>query len=463
MTFTPKLTRRQFTGAALASLAAAQPLGAQTASALSMEDALKSIFLGTTSEFQAGIKRIADRGNPDMAAGLIRILRFAGPRTDPVVNALQTITGQQFGSDWFAWMIWQEQNPQIKPHPAHIDFARSILLQVDENFDDFLKRDYLDPDKMKIRFEEIVWGGVVKDGIPSLDNPKLLDASKAKYMRGDDLVFGVSINGDTRAYPLRIMGWHEMFNEVIGGVPVALAYCTLCGSGILFETQLEGRSEPLVFGSSGFLYRSNKLMFDRQTNSLWNQFTGKPVVGKLVNSGVTLKQRPVVITTWDAWKGSHPDTKVLSQKTGHRRNYGSGVVYAEYFGSPNLMFPATVDQREHKQKDYVFAVRQFGAARAWPLEVFQNQRVINDAIGNKNLLLIGKADSRSVRAYERGDRAFTLQPDGRLAATTGDIWRITEDALIGPDGTQLPRVAGHIAYWFAWNNYLGDAATVYEG
>ena len=457
------LTRRHFTASALASLAAASPLGAQSTSTISMADALESIFFGTTSEFQAGIQSIAERGNPDMAAGLIRILRFAGQRTAPVVDALQTITGQQFGADWHAWMLWQEQNPQIKPHQSHIDFTRAVLLQVDENFDDFLKRDDLDPAKMKIRLEEIVWGGVAKDGIPSLDSPKLLAATDAEYMRGDDLVFGVSINGDTRAYPLRIMGWHEMFNEVIGGVPVALAYCTLCGSGILFETQVPGRAKPLVFGSSGFLYRSNKLMFDRQTNSLWNQFTGKPVVGKLVSSGVTLKQRPVVITTWDAWKGAHPDTKVLSQKTGHRRNYGSGVVYAEYFGSPDLMFPATVDQRKHKQKDYVFAVRQFGAARAWPLDAFENRRVINDAIANKNLLLIGKAGSRSVRAYERGEHTFKLQPDGRLATSTGDIWKITEDALIGPDGTQLPRVAGHVAYWFAWNNYLGDAATVYEG
>ena len=110
---------------------------------------------------------------------------------------------------------------------------------------------------------------------------KLIDAKDADYLLGTALVFGVSINGDTRAYPLRIMGWHEMFNEVIGGVPVALAYCTLCGSGILFETAVEGRARPFVFGSSGFLYRSNKLMFDRETNSLWNQFTGKPVAAQV--------------------------------------------------------------------------------------------------------------------------------------------------------------------------------------
>ena len=101
-----------------------------------------------------------------------------------------------------------------------------------------------------------------------------------------------------------------MFNEVIGGVPVALAYCTLCGSGILFETQIEGRDRPFVFGSSGLLYCSNKLMFDRETDSLWNQFTGKPVVGPLVDSGIQLKVRPVVITNWARWRDSHPKTGI---------------------------------------------------------------------------------------------------------------------------------------------------------
>ena len=126
-------------------------------------------------------------------------------------------------------------------------------------------------------------------------------------------------------------------------------------------------------------------MFDRETDSLWNQFTGKPVVGPLVGSGIELKQRPVVITSWKRWKTSHANTKVLSVDTGHRRDYGSGVVYSEYFGSNDLMFPADVDQRDHKQKDYVFAVREFGAARAWPVKAFAKRKVINDAIADKPL------------------------------------------------------------------------------
>ncbi|WP_171122532.1 MULTISPECIES: DUF3179 domain-containing protein [unclassified Ruegeria] len=453
------ITRRSFVGAFGAGLALPTALWSQSDPVL---QAVRSTLYGSNSEFAEGMAYLVARGNPDVVPALLTAMRYGRQRSNEITGVMRDLTGETIGTDWFDWMLWQENNPQLTPHPSLIPFKREVLLGIDPNFDDFLRPEYLQPEKMKIRLEEITWGGVHKDGIPSLDNPTLVPVSRAEYLKDSDLVFGVSINGDTRAYPLRIMGWHEMFNEVIGGVPVALAYCTLCGSGILFETQVAGRSKPLVFGSSGFLYRSNKLMFDRETHSLWNQYTGKPVVGPLVSSGIELKQRPVVITTWQSWKTSHPDTKVLSLKTGHRRNYGSGVVYRDYFASPELMFPALVDQSRHQQKDYVFAIRQFGAARAWPLNAFSKTRVINDAIDNKALVLVGNPDKRTVRAYERKSNQFTASDSG-LVDQAGRKWTMTEEALIGPDGTRLPRVAGHISYWFAWDNYLGDAATVYPG
>lgn len=455
-----RLTRRTFTAGALSG-AALLPRAAR-AQSLSPEATQRAALFGTTSEFEAAMAYITARGNMDMVAGLLLSLRFTRTRGPQIAETLTALTGQAHFTDWFAWMLWQEANPQIVPHASFPAFSRDMHLRIDPNFDAFLRPEYIARDRARIRLEEVTWGGVVKDGIPSLDAPAMIRPSQAGYLRGDDLVFGVSINGDVRAYPLRIMGWHEMFNDVIGGVPVALAYCTLCGSGILFETDVPGRAAPLVFGSSGFLYRSNKLMFDRETNSLWNQYTGQPVIGPLVGSGITLAQRPVVITTWDRWRGANPGTTVLDLDTGYRRDYGSGVVYNEYFGSPDLMFPAEVDQGTHAQKDYVFAVRQFGAARAWPLEAFETAGVLNDAIADTPLVLIGDAESRSVRAYERGSHSFAPH-DGGLRDATGTDWTITEDALIAPDGTTLARVAGHISYWFAWDNYMGAAATVYGG
>lgn len=415
---------------------------------------------GTSTEATTALAAIHEGKRRDMVAGLILALRFVPERGSEITATLRALTGDTMANDWFDWMLWQEQHPEFEPHPAFIDFMRDIYLRIDPEFDSFLRPEYLIRTKAKIRAEEITWGGVVKDGIPALDNPTLIPAAKAIYLRDDDLVFGVSINGDVRAYPLRIMGWHEMFNDVIGGVPLALAYCTLCGSGILYETKVTGRSKPFVFGSSGFLYRSNKLMFDRATQSLWNQFTGKPVTGKLADSGIELVQRPIVIARWDDWRSANPATKVLALDTGYKRDYGSGVVYQHYFASKELMFPAMADQTRRKQKDYVFGIRRFGGAKAWPLKAFNKKPVINDIVADFPVVLLGNADSRSARAYERGDLTFAMR-SGTLTSNDGAVWQVGEEALTATDGRNLPRVAGSVAYWFAWDGYLGDGADLY--
>jgi hypothetical protein len=285
----------------------------------------------------------------------------------------------------------------------------------------------------------------------------MIDAGEAHYLDADELVFGVAINGDVRAYPLRIMDWHEMFNDVIGGVPVALAYCTLCASGILYETSVLGRDAPFVFGTSGLLYRSNKLMYDDQTNSLWNQFTGRPVVGPLTGSDIELTVRPVAITQWEKWLARHPDTKVLSLDTGFERDYRRGRAYAAYFSSPNLMFPARVDDNRLHGKTYVFVVRDSGDEKAWPLSAFADTPVINGRLGDRDVVLIGDAGTRTVRAYTAGGRTFDAIEDVTDRVTSGgETWTVEEDALTGPGGARLERLAGHIAYWFAWQSFKPD-------
>jgi len=425
-------------------------------------DALSvQILIGSRFERNAILDYFVRRGKKDIVPTLVLIMNIGGNPTN-VVAALEKLTGEKLPT-WREAMLWQEANPQIVPHPSYRQLKLRYLANIDPKFMQFFDPKFTSREKLKIRFEEIAWGGVRVDGIPSLDNPTLLEAKDADYLLDSDLVFGVEINGDARAYPLRIMGWHEMFNEVIGGVPVALAYCTLCGSGILFETAVEGRKEPFIFGSSGFLYRSNKLMFDRQTNSLWNQFTGEPVGGPLVDEGVKLKIRPVAITSWKQWKTQNPTTKVLSLETGHYRNYGSGVVYKDYFASPDLMFPTLVrDESVLKRKDYVFGIRDFGAAKAWPLSAFGKQPVINDTIGSKSIVLIGDPLTRTVRAYERGEQEFVAGTSANLVSDGARDWSVSEAFLTGADGTKLPRVPGHISYWFAWDGYLGVKSDLYQ-
>ncbi len=391
------------------------------------------------------------RGKPDVAPALIQVMRFI--RDDGAIDAaLAKLTGEAPGKDWGGWMRWQQAHPEIEPFEGFDAFKADVMAAIDPNFRQFLQPGI----KHDIRLEEITWGGVVKDGIPALTNPKHIKPDEATYITDEELVFGVVINGDARAYPLRILDWHEMFNDVVGGVPVSLAYCTLCGSGILFDTGIEGRDQPLVFGSSGFLYRSNKLMYDQETLSLWNQFTGKPVVGELTGSGIELKVLPVAITSWAAWYKKHPDTSVLSLETGYQRDYTPGRPYGEYFASADLMFPALVEDKRLEAKDYVYAIRVDGLAKAWPLVDFEGGKVINDRIDDLPVVLIGDTETRTVRAFLR-DGEEEVKPSGNSSTVVvvGDeVWRVEEDGLIATDGRTMERLPGHIAYWFAWQGFI---------
>ena len=440
---------------ALALAVLPQPLAAESPSDLA--DKALELFSPVRASREAALDFFVKRGNADAVPALILTERFLGEFRDQQ-RALETLTGTTAGG-WFEWMLWQQAHPEITPFPGFDDFQSRFYRKIDDNFALFLKPGA----PHEIRLEEITWGGVIKDGIPALTNPRLIASSTAGYLQPDELVFGVALNGDARAYPLRIMDWHEMLNDVIGGVPVSLAYCTLCGSGILFETAVPGREKPLVFGSSGFLYRSNKLMYDTETNSLWNQFTGRPVVGRLTGSGITLKTRPLVIARWGDWLKTHPETRVLDIQTGYARDYRPGAPYGAYFASPELMFPALADEGRLKQKDYVFALRSSGTEKAWPLKVFEGGAVINDRAGVIDLVLIGDAATRTVRAYRSDGRLFEKGGDADHVVSKSAPWLVTEDALTCPGGLSFPRLPGHIAYWFAWSGYFGASGEVGAG
>jgi hypothetical protein len=405
---------------------------------------------GSTQERADAREWFTQRNSPDVIPALIRSLRYFPEDSVHTLPLLKKLTGQELGKRWFDWVVWLEAKP-INSFEHNELFLSAIFSRLDSNFTSFFYPDI----ERRIRLDEITWGGVRKDGIPALTRPALVWPQEANYLREKDLVFGISINGDTRAYPYRIMDWHEMFNDVIGGVPVSLAYCTLCGSGILYKTQLDPEKPALIFGSSGFLYRSNKLMYDQETQSLWNQFSGKPVVGPLTNSNIELEVLPVVTTTWGEWLAQHPDTKILSSNTGFKRDYSPGVAYGAYFGSDELMFPAHVGNKSLQQKEQVFGLRISGAEKAWPVKLFSTPQAINDHIGIIPIVIIGNANTQTVRAYRSEGKQFTLNKDGSLFEGANQ-WELTENQLIGPNNQSLARLPGHIAYWFAWSGYFPE-------
>jgi hypothetical protein len=363
-----------------------------------------------------------------------------------VLNLLKEKTGQSFSflDQWYDW-IWRQE---YRPHPDYADFKARLYEREDPRFPEY----FADTASATIRLDEILWGGVERDGIPPLKNPKMLSATAATYLDDSNVVFGLKINGDARAYPKRILAWHEMFKDIIGGESFCGVYCTLCGSMIVYRTEFQGQHYEL--GTSGFLYRSNKLMYDHRTKSLWSTMAGEPVVGPLVGRKIKLERRDLVTTTWGAWRRRHPETKVLSPDTGHLRDYGEGVAYADYFATDSLMFFVPRHDSRLKNKDEVLALRfdDFPDAQLAISAKFLDQHpVYHDRLGNQDFVVITDSSGAN-RVYETGGQRFNSW-DGKMTVVDAENqqWTLSESELIGPSGRKLGRLPAHRAFWFGWH------------
>lgn len=255
-----------------------------------------------------------------------------------------------------------------------------------------------DLSRLSVPKAEVHAGGPPKDGIPALSNPRYLKVSQAKYLRPDDRVIGVHFGQEARAYPLRILSSHEIVNDKIGATPFAVTYCPLCDSSVVFD-----RRTPLglrEFGVSGLLYNSNVLMYDRggDPESLWSQLMATGVSGAGVNK--KLKTLPVEVTTWKNWSTQHPQTLVLSNETGHNRNYQSAF-YKSYFDSPNLMFPVNRTDDRLVAKTPVLGVWSGDTAKAYPVNAFSSDhRQIREELDGKSFTIEFDPESQSLRVVE---------------------------------------------------------------
>jgi hypothetical protein len=389
---------------------------------------------------------------PGYAAMLVDLILLLSPlrRTSPestaptdrvierLVAFLEARTRQRFGRDMSAWQRWLWSLP-YEPHPEFGEFKGYIYDKIDPKM-----RSFFPPGvKSRIRFDRISWGGVVVNGIPPLVRPKTIAAGEASYLKDNHVVFGISWKGQSRAYPKRILAWHEMAIDRVGGQDLTIVYCTLCGTVIPYF------SAGHAFGTSGLLYESSKLMFDEATNSLWPTLEGVPGVGPLTGTSARLDFAPVVTTTWGEWRQSHPETTVLSLDTGHRRDYSEGAAYRTYFASDELMFPVSVQNKRLKNKDEVLILRLPGKT---PLAI-ASRRLKNEPVfqyeheGERLLVLTTPAAAN--RVYRAGNLRWHRDASGVLRDDQNREWQVEEDGLQRGD-QRLDRWPAHRAFWFGW-------------
>jgi hypothetical protein len=372
-------------------------------------------------------------------------------RLSRVASFLEEQTGQSFGADVNAWRRWVWSLP-YEPHAEYGRIKGELLAGLDKGFADFFRP----PVESAIRLDEIQWGGVTVNGIPPLDHPKVLPAAEADYLDDGNVVFGIAVNGEARAYPKRILAWHELALDRVGGEALTVVYCTLCGTVIPFRSEVGGKER--VFGTSGLLYQSNKLMFDAETRSLWSSLTGRPVVGPLTGSGLELEALPVVTTSWGEWRALHPDTTVLSLDTGYQRDYSEGAAYRSYFGTDALMFDVSMHDARLPNKAEVLTLSLAATDAGGPqtvaisADLLARERVYAVELADPDLVVVTSAGGAN-RVYQSGAQRFDrLDAAGRLLDTQGRSWNVTESALVAgfEPGLELPRVPAHRSFWFGW-------------
>ena len=327
--------------------------------------------------------------------------------------------------------------------------------------------------KRSIELSELISGGPPKDGIPAIDRPNFISIAEAgKWLGGNEPVIALEVEGEARAYPLQILIWHEIVNDEIKGVPVAVTFCPLCYSAIAFDRRVDGRT--LSFGVSGMLRHSDMVMYDRATESWWQQFTGEAIVGDL--TGRKLRQLPAQIVSFKQFIEAHPESKVLSRETGYRRDYGRNpyVGYDDASVSP-FLYRGKQDSRLRPMEKIV-AVEIGGKFKAYPYSITRKSRVIHDQIRSQELVVFhAEGAASALDASEIGRSrdvgatgVFEPQVDGRrlqfryengqfVDAETGSRWNVLGQAASGEmKGKQLRRITHGDYFAFAWLAFRPD-------
>ena len=345
--------------------------------------------------------------------------------------------------------------------------ANSPLLP-EENPPSGVEREFnTDFSKHTIPYSEILSGGPPKDGIPAIDSPQFISISEAdEWLHDLEPVIVFQEQDDIRIYPLQILIHHEIVNDIVGGRPVTITFCPLCNTAIGFDATVNGQA--LDFGTTGRLRYSNLLMYDRQTETWWQQATGEAVIGEL--TGMQLTFLPVPTIGWSEAMETYPAAQVLSRETGFSRPYGNNP-YAGYdnINSSPFLYDGPTTPGQLSPLTRVTTVDLNGEAVAYPNDVLEQERVVNDTVGGIDLVVIWQSGLASVFGGSSADGqdvgsngvfereledlmlSFAVDGDRIIDEQTGSVWNVLGQAVSGElEGSQLISVVKVDHFWFSW-------------
>lgn len=366
-----------------------------------------------------------------------------------IQEALEAITGQEF-ADGYGWSAWLAVERTPLPD-GYLEWKGRLLSLVDERFVELLNNDLL----LAVRADELIWTRVAIDERPPLLNPETVHRLEERYLADSDVVFGVFLNGEARAYPQRILAWHDLVIDELGGRSLIVTNCVPCGGTAVYEATASDGVQ-YEFGNAGLVYHSRRLYYDTATSSLWDGLTGEAVGGPALLSGASLTPVPVVRTTWSEWAGRHPNSTVLSLDTGAVRNYDAGAALSEErsFEGPQYPAPAPADA-SIQVKERILGLELGGATRAYSLAAIEAAGLVHDTLGGQEIVLVSRGPGLGVSVYHEDGVAFSYM-QGSLAAlelvdTEGERWFLDEEVLVNVIDSRLRRaIPTRLAYWFAW-------------
>ena len=371
------------------------------------------------------IDALAQAGDARAAWPLVDLLRFQRAKeavASELDDALALLTGHESEAGEVAWVAYTDAllAADVPPPPGYFELKQAIYLERDETWEPFF-----DP-TADLDWREVAWGGVWRDEMQALVDPPAVAAEQADYLDADDTVFGVVVDDEARAYPRRFLEVHEMANDTLGGRRVAFSYCTLCGAPIpYFVDDVDEVDEPLELRTSGLLQRSNKLMYDVQTESLFDQFNGNAVAGPLHDAEVELEALRVTVARWEDWREQQPDTTVLAVPG--RRSPDREI----------LNYPG--DLRERRDADGpVFPVGERD-------ERDEEQRVV-----------LGVETPRGAAVAFPVDEATSALEAGRQVREAGVELDLEDGGLVARAIDGGPKLPAHEAFWFAWSQFRPD-------
>lgn len=329
-----------------------------------------------------------------------------------------------------------------------------------------------------VPYDEIFSGGPPRDGIPPIDSPRFETVDSADSWIADvEPVIILELNNEARAYPLQILIWHEIVNDEVDGLPVVVTFCPLCNTALVFARPTVN-GELLTFGTSGNLRISDLVMWDRQTESWWQQFNGEAIVGDL--AGTKLEFLPSAIISWADFKAKHPEGQVLSIETGFPRSYGRNP-YTGYdnINSYPFAYSGDLNDRLPPMARVLGILLEDGEGSAYSFDLLKENQVMNESLGETSIAIFWKSGTASavdsstisegrdvgttgvfLRTVDDQVLTFAAKDDGTFEdQETGSVWDILGEAIAGPlAGTRLLSLPHHDTFWFAWAAFVADGS-----